>query len=289
MIDYLIHITIIASIYAIIALALDLIVGYTGLLSISQAAFFGVGAYSTAILTVSYGINFFLSMLIGILIVIILSALIGGVVGRFKGDYFALVTLGFSVIIYSILLNWQNVTNGPLGIAGIPRPKLFSFTFSDNGYFLLLTLTFLIGIYFITKFIGNSSFGRALKAIREDEEALSIFGYRTSFFKFTIFIIGSSVAAIAGSFYASYISFIDPSSFALNESIFILTLIILGGLQSQKGAIFGAFLLVILPEALRFVGFSSDIAAQMRELLYGLALILFMMYRSQGIFGEYKL
>jgi branched-chain amino acid transport system permease protein len=227
--------------------------------------------------------------LIGVIIAILLSAFVGAVVGRFKGDYFALVSLGFSVIIYSVFLNWQSLTNGPLGIAGVSRPVLFNINFSDNLIFLILILIFLVGTYLFARFIGLSSFGRALRAIREDEQALSVFGYKTSLYKFLIFIIGSSIAAIAGSLFAGYISFVDPSSFTLSESIFIFSLIILGGLQSQKGAMLGAFMLVIIPEALRFVGFSSDIAAQMRELLYGLLLVLLMMYRPQGFVGEYKL
>jgi branched-chain amino acid transport system permease protein len=128
-----------------------------------------------------------------------------------------------------------------------------------------------------------------LKAIREDERAIQVFGYKTYNYKLVIFIVGAMMASVAGALFASYITFVDPSSFSLNESIFILSIIILGGLANHKGAVWGAFFLILLPEALRFVGFPSDIAAQTRQLIYGLILVLLMLYRPQGLMGEYKL
>ena len=135
----------------------------------------------------------------------------------------------------------------------------------------------------------NSSFGRILKAIREDEKAIQVFGYRTSFYKSIIFVISAMMAAVAGSLFASYITFIDPSTFTLHESIFILAIVILGGLANLKGSIWGALFLILLPEVLRFVGFPGDIAAQMRQVVYGVILIILMLYRPQGLVGEYKL
>jgi branched-chain amino acid transport system permease protein len=287
--EYFIHIAILIAIYGILGLSLNLIVGYTGLLSVTQAAFYGIGAYATAILLTTTGINFFLALIIGIIITAVCSFVIGLVLSKFRDDYYALGSFGFNVIIYSIFLNWQSLTRGPLGIPGIPRPSLFSFTLSENIWFLVLSVVFLILIYLICRFITNSSFGRVLKAIREDEQAISVFGYRTLWYKLAIFVIGASMAAVAGSLFASYISFIDPSSFSLTESIFILAIIILGGLAKNKGAIVGAICLILLPEILRFVGFPSDIAAQMRQVTYGLILILLMLYRPQGLVGEYKL
>ncbi len=287
--EYLIHIAILISIYAILGLSLNLVVGFTGLLSITQAAFYGIGAYVTAILLTSTGMNFFLAMLIGIVITAVISLAIGFVLSKFKDDYYALGSFGFNVIIYSIFLNWQSLTRGPLGIPGIPRPSLFGFTFSENLWFLVLSVIILIIIYFLCKFITTSSFGRVLKAIREDEEAISVFGYRVLWYKLTIFVISAGMAAVAGSLFASYITFIDPSSFTLTESIFILAVVILGGLANNKGAVLGAVCLILLPEILRFVGFPDDIAAQMRQVTYGVILILLMLYRPQGLVGEYRL
>jgi branched-chain amino acid transport system permease protein len=286
---YLIHLAILISIYAILGLSLNLVVGYTGLLSVAEAAFYGIGAYATALLLVNLGWNFFLALVIGTIVAGAIALLIGLVLSKFDGDYYALASLGFGVIIYSIFLNWQGLTNGPLGIPGILRPNLFGFTFSDNFSFLLLSALFVLLAYFISQFIANSSFGRILKAIREDEKAIQVFGYKTLNYKLTIFVIGAMLAALAGSLYAAYITYIDPSTFTVNESIFVIAVIILGGLASLRGSIIGAVFLVLLPEFLRFVGFPDEIAAQMRQAVYGLLLILLMLYIPQGLVGEYKL
>ncbi len=287
--DYLIHIFILISIYSILAVSLNLTVGFTGLLSITQAAFYGIGAYATAILLTTYGMNFFLSIVVGMIICAVVSFVIGYVLSRFDGDFFALGSFGFNIIVFSIFLNWQSLTRGPLGIPGISKPELFGIDFGNNLWFLALIVVFAVAIYFIAQFIVNSSFGRVLKAIREDEKAIQVFGYNTLFFKLTVFVIGAMMASVAGSFFASYITYVDPSSFALSESIFILAIIILGGLANNKGAVLGAICLIILPEVLRFVGFPTEIAAQMRQVVYGACLVLLMMYRPQGLFGEYKL
>lgn len=289
MVEYLINLAILFAIYAILGISLNLIVGYTGLLSVSHAAFYGIGAYSTAIFLTRFDVNFFISIILGIIICAIISLLIGLVLSKFSGDYYALCSLGFNAIVYSIFLNWQDLTRGPLGISGIARPKLFNISLSSNFSFLLISAGLLLAVYFTSVFIANSSFGRVLKAIREDEKAIQIFGYNTSYYKLIIFLIGSSLAAIAGSLFASYISYIDPSTFNISESIFVLSIIILGGLANLRGSILGALFLILLPEILRFVGFPVDVAAQMRQLTYGLLLILLMLYRPQGLIGEYKL
>jgi len=286
---YLIHLAILISIYAILGLSLNLVVGYTGLLSMAQAAFYGVGAYATALLMVNMGWNFFAAALFGMALTAVVAFIIGMVMSKFDGDYYALASLGLGVIIYSIFLNWQGLTNGPLGIPGIPRPNLFGFAFFDNLSFLLLSAFFVLLTYLASRFIVNSSFGRILKAVREDEKAIQVFGYKTLNYKLTIFVIGAMMAAFAGSLYAAYITYIDPSTFSVNGSIFIIAIIILGGLASLRGSLIGAVFLVLLPEFLRFVGFPDEIAAQMRQAVYGLLLILLMLYRPQGLVGEYKL
>ncbi|MEI6238508.1 MAG: branched-chain amino acid ABC transporter permease [bacterium] len=287
--DYVIHLAILIGVYAILGLSLNLVVGFTGLLSVTQAAFYGIGAYVTAILLTTTGMSFFLSMIIGIIITAILSFFIGYVLSKFDGDYYALGSFGFNIIIYSIFLNWQDLTRGPLGIPGIPRPSLFGIDFGNNFNFLILVIIFAVIAYAVSQFIVKSSFGRVLKSIREDEKAIQVFGYNALWFKLTIFVIGASMASVAGSLFASYITYIDPSTFSLMESVFVLAIIILGGLANNKGAVWGAVFLILLPEILRFVGFPTDIAAQMRQVVYGLILVLLMLYRPQGLMGEYKL
>jgi len=287
--EYLIHLGILFAIYSILGLSLNLVVGFTGLLSISHAAFYGIGAYTTAIILTKTGLGFFTSLILGIIIVLIISFLIGLVLSKFKGDYYALGSIGFNVIVLSVLLNWQDLTAGPLGIAGVSRPEILGIDFSNKFYFLILILIFLLIFYLISLFITKSPFGKILKAIREDDGAIQIFGYNILYFKLVIFIVSAVMAAIAGSFFASFVTFIEPSSFAVSESIFILVVSILGGLASLRGSILGALFLVLLPEILRLIGFPVDIAGQMRQVIYGIILILLMLYRPQGLIGEYKI
>jgi len=286
---YLIHIAILVCIYGIVAMSLNLIVGYTGLISITHAAFFGMGAYATAILMVGHGVNFFVAMLVGIAVAAVASLLIGRVLAGLTSDYYVLGTIGFNYIVFGILINWAELTRGPLGIPGIPRPNIFGIHFSTDALFLFLAFVFLVATYAVCRWVAASSFGRILKAIREDEGAIQVFGYRTSNYKLAVFVIGGALAAVAGSFYASFIRFVAPSSFSVLESAFIFSIVVLGGAANLKGSLIGAFFLVLLPEALRFVGFSADIAAQMRQVVYGLLLVVLMLYRPQGLMGEYKL
>ncbi|MEK7575412.1 MAG: branched-chain amino acid ABC transporter permease [Patescibacteria group bacterium] len=291
--EYIIHLLILIGIYGILALSLNLVVGFTGLLSVTHAAFYGIGAYATALLMTNFGINFFLAATLSILITLLSALVIGPILARFRDDYYALGSFGFNIIVWSVLLNWQELTRGPLGIPGIPRPSfelgIMNYEFSSNLSFLILTSLFLIMTYFLSQYIVQSSFGRVLKAVREDEEVIQVFGYNTPYYKLVIFLVGAGMASIAGSLFATYITFIDPSTFTLNESVFILSIIILGGLANNRGAVLGAACLILLPELLRFVGFPSDVAAQMRQLVYGLLLVLLMLYRPQGLMGEYKL
>lgn len=287
--EYLVHLAIISSIYAILGVSLNLVVGYAGLLSVTHAAFYGLGAYATGILMLSHGWGFFASMVAGMAVAGVAAWVIAIVSGKFKGDYYALVSFGFNVIVFSVLLNWQSLTRGPLGIPGIPKPVVFGMAITSNAQFLVLSLVALACVYAVSYGIVSSSFGRALKGIREDEEALRVFGYAVARYKRIIFVMGAMLAAVAGSLFASYISYIDPSTFTLNESIFLLSIIILGGLANLRGSVAGAVFFILLPEILRFVGFPPDIAAQMRQVAYGVMLVLLMLYRPQGLMGEYAL
>lgn len=286
---YITHLLILISLWSMLAVSLNLVIGFTGLLSITHAAFFGIGAYATAILMTGFGVNFFVGLLIGVILSALAALLFSLVLRRFSGDYYALVSFGFNIIVFSILLNWQAVTRGPLGIPGIKRPEVFGFFFRDNFHFLLLVAAVAALFFALAVYVTRSSFGRVLQGIREDEQAVQVFGYKTEHYKTFVFMLAAGMAAIAGSFFASYITFIDPSTFDLNESIFILAIVILGGLASHKGAFWGTVFLILLPEVLRFVGFPTDIAAQMRQVVYGLLLVFLMLYRPQGMFGKFRL
>lgn len=287
--DYLVHLIIIIGIFSLLAMSLNLVVGHTGLLSITHAAFYGIGAYSTAILTTRYEMNFFLSLAAGIIFACLFAFLLGIILSRFSGDYYALVSLGFNTIVYSIFLNWKSATRGPLGIAGIPRPELGQITFSSNTAFLLLVFAAGIVVYLLSEYLAASPFGRVLHAIREDEQTTKVFGYHTEGYKLLIFIISAGCAAVAGSLYASYIMFISPQLFVVMESVFILAVIIFGGLASTRGAVWGTVFFLLIPEILRQAGFPDIIAAQMRQVVFGIVLVLVMMYRPRGLIGEYRL
>ncbi len=287
--EYIVHLAILSSIFVILSLSLNLVLGYTGLISLAHASFFGIGAYTVAILTTGFHLNFFFALLVGMLLSGVLSLGIGVVLSKFRGDFVAIGSVGFCIIVWSIFLNVEDLTRGPLGIPGIPRPELFGFTFSSNYSFLILSLLSAFLVYLIVRYVTHSSFGRVLKGIREDEDALQVFGYRVLHYKLLVFVFGAMLASVAGALFASYIKFIDPSTFTLNDSIFLLSAVILGGLASNRGAVIGAVVLILLPEALRFVGFPPDIAAQTRQAIYGLMLVVLMLYRPQGLVGEYKL
>lgn len=287
--EYLVHIAIIISIYAILALSLNLIAGYTGLLSYTHAAFYGIGAYAVAILCTSLHFNFFIAMAIGVITAAAIATILGLVLGKFKGDYYAMTSFGFGIIVYSVFLNLTKLTNGPLGITKIPRPKFLSIILHSNFNFLLLCIAFALLAYLLISHLTKTPFGQALKAIREDEKALSTFGYDTKIFKTISFTIGASLAAIAGSLFASYSTFIDPQTFSASESIFILAIVIIGGLADLRGSILSAIIIIALPEALRFLGLPAGLAANLRQIFYGLALIILMFIRPQGFLGKYKM
>ena len=287
--EYLINLAILFCIYGTLALSLNMVVGMAGLLSLAQAAFYGIGAYAAAIGMTELGLGFFSTLLLGILANGILAFVVGKILSRFQGDYYAIVSAGLSVIVFSVLLNWKDLTNGPLGIFGIPKPEIGSFRLVSNFSYLVLCLAAVAlscGIYVL---FDRSSFGRTLKALREDEQLTRLQGYNTKHFKSIVFVVSAMMSGIAGAMFASYISFIDPSTFQLKEGIFLFTIIIVGGLSSAKGSIAGALILISLPEVLRFIGLPYETAAQLQQIIYGALLVLMMILRPQGLFGKYRM
>jgi branched-chain amino acid transport system permease protein len=287
--EYVLSIAIMVCIYAILALSLNLVVGYSGLLSLAHSAFYGIGAYATAIGLTRYGLGFFSAAALGLLVTMTAALLIGSVLSRFHHDFYTLCSLGFAAIVYGLLLNLEKLTNGPLGVPGIGRPHIFGLDFTSNVNFLCLLIAAVVLTALLLRRVVRSPFGRVLMALREDEEMTQVFGFQTVYFKLMAFVLSAMLASMAGSFFASYISFIDPSSFTLRESILVSVMIIVGGLASIRGSILGAVVLVVLPEGLRFLHISTDTAAQVRQMLYGLALVVLMFYRPQGIVGRFRM
>ncbi|MDZ7358478.1 MAG: branched-chain amino acid ABC transporter permease, partial [candidate division KSB1 bacterium] len=286
--EYLLHILLMAGIYVILTLSLNLIVGYTGLPAMGHAAFSCIGAYTSSLLALNMGISPWIGLVIGACMAALLGIVIGYPAIRLKGDYLALATFGLGVIVYSIAKNWVAFTRGPMGLPGIPGFSFFGIQLSKIWMYLILVLFFVMVTIFVINRIVNSPFGRVLRSIREDEIAAEALGKNVIKHKLLVFVIGAFFAGIAGSLYAHYITFIDPSSFTVTESITILLMVIFGGMGSIRGSIVGATVLFILPELLRFLGMSSSIAAPMRQMIYGLLLVILMIKRPQGIMGVYR-
>jgi branched-chain amino acid transport system permease protein len=286
--EYLLHILIIAGIYIILTLSLNLIVGYTGLPALGHAAFSCIGAYTSSLLALNMGLSPWIGLLIGACVAALSGIVIGYPAVRLKGDYLALATFGSGIIVYSIAKNWISLTRGPMGLPGIPGFSIFGFHLSEIWSYLLLVLVFVVITIFVIRRVVNSPFGRILRSIREDDIASQALGKDTTKHKLFVFIIGAFFAGIAGSLYAHYITFIDPSSFTVMESITILLMVIFGGMGSISGSIAGAVILVVFPELLRFLGMPSSIAAPMRQMIYGLLLVILMIKRPQGIMGTYQ-
>jgi len=286
--EYFLHILVITGIYVILTLSLNLVVGYTGLAALGHAAFSCVGAYTSSLLALKYGLSPWLGLLIGACVAAVLGAVVGAPSLRLKGDYLALATFGLGVIVYSIAKNWVAVTRGPMGLPGIPGFSIFGGEISAVWSYLILVAVFVVLTYLVMHRIVSSPFGRILRAIRDDEIAALAMGKNVNKYKIIVFVVGAFFAGIAGSLYAHYITFIDPSSFTVMESIAILLMVVFGGMGSLGGSFVGAAILVIFPEMLRFLGMPSSVAAPLRQMIYGLLLIVLMLKRPQGVLGTYK-
>ena len=289
--EYLLHIGIMLGIYVILVLSTNLTVGMANLLTMCQAAFYGIGAYIGTFFLMHFNLPFVLIALVVMLATGLTSLIISYASVKLKGDFFIIGTLGFQMIVYTILYNWINVTRGPYGIPGIPSIKLFG-VWSVTGiyayFFLTLILAVIVAIFFSR--LQQSSYGRMLKAIPTNEPSTKPLRLNTAQLKVCAFFISAAFAGLAGLVYASYVSYIDPTSFTLDESIFIITALFIGGIGSRVwGPIVGAAVVVVLPELLRFIGLPDAMAANLRQVIYGLALIVLMIVRPQGLLGDTKL
>lgn len=285
--EYIVHILILIGIYTILSVSLNLIVGYMGLLSIAHAAFYGVGAYIAALLAINFHCPFLISMIVAVTACALLGAIVGIPSLRIRDDYFIIATFAFQVIVFSVLNNWISITGGPNGLPGIPRPTIFGLEITSNIWFLMLVTIFCGSILWIVRIIVGAPFGRVLKAIREDEIFALAAGKNVPHYKILVFVIGAGFASVAGVLYAYYMSFIDPTSFTVMESIFIISIVIIGGAGSFMGPVIGSVTLIILPELLRFIGLPSPLAANVRQIIYGCMLVAFILWRPRGIFGRY--
>ncbi len=286
---YIIHILILVAIYCILAVSLNLTLGYTGLMNMGHIAFFGIGAYTSALLTMAAGFPFLWAFIIAGLFTSVFGYILVYATRKLRGDYLGLATLGFSFVIYSLLLNWISLTRGPLGIPGISKPCFFGFCLSANAAFLVFAALIALISIFIMYIITHSPFGRLMAATRDDEIGLRALGKDTFKVKYKVMMVSAFFAGIAGSLFAHYISYIDPSSFMLTEVILVFTIVIVGGIASIKGTVAATAIIIVVPELLRFLNLPSTILGPGRQIIYAIILLTIILLRPKGLFGKIDL
>lgn len=278
--DYLVNVAIMISIQAIAACGLNIIVGYAGQISLGHAAFYGIGAYATALLTTKAGLTFWQALPL----VLVIAALIGAVLGlpslRLKADFLAITTIGINFIVEAIF-NYTPFFGAALGIGGIPRVFLFGERLRNNGY-LLLCLAFLALAVFVCWYFSRSWAGIGCFAIREEEDAASSMGVSPIRAKLLAFVMGTVFAGLAGTLYAHYVRFISPGDFGFTTSITMLSLIVLGGMGTLWGPVLGAIILGVLPELFRPL-------MDYRMLVYSILLLLMIRFQPGGLLGEHSI
>ncbi len=273
-----------ALMYVVLGLGLNIVVGLAGLLDLGFVAFYAVGAYAYALLHLHYEIGFWLALPIGGLLAAIFGIILGFPVLRLRGDYLAIVTLGFGEIIRLILENWGEFSEGPSGISNIARPGLFGVELSLNSaivYIYYLMVIAVIFTIFVVNRLQDSRLGRAWIALREDEIACQAMGIDKRKTKLVAFSLGAFWAGIMGVVFAAKTTFINPASFTFLESAIILCIVVLGGMGSIAGVIIGALILILMPEYLRAL-------SEYRMLAFGAVLVMMMVFRPQGMIGNIR-
>jgi len=281
---YQTNIMITALMYVMLGLGLNIVVGLAGLLDLGYVAFYAVGAYSYALLNYHFDLGFWMALPIGALMAALFGVLLGFPVLRLRGDYLAIVTLGFGEIIRLILENWNDFSQGPSGISNIPRPGFFGIELSLEGailYLYYIMIAMVIFTIFVVNRLQDSRIGRAWVALREDEIACQAMGIDKRKTKLTAFALGATWAGLVGVIFAAKTTFINPASFTFLESAIILCIVVLGGMGSIFGVIVGALVLILLPEYLRAL---SDY----RMLAFGAVLVTMMIFRPQGVVANIR-
>lgn len=265
--------------YAVVSMSINLIVGTCGLLDMGRAAFMGLGAYCSAILSVKLGVPFIFSLMISGCFAGVVGAILGFLCRKSTFDYLTLITIGFNVICQVLFLNWIPVTNGVMGISGVPVPNIFGFYFDTNTRFYYFALAFLIVCYITIRRLTQSKLGRAFEAIRDDPIAAEYAGINVEYYKILNFAIGSVYTGLAGALFVHYTQYASPFNYTLDESIYQLQMAILGGLGSLPGVLIGTFILVVLPEISRSF-------YEYRLLFVGILMVVMMLYCPNGLLGK---
>lgn len=275
--NYYIQLLGFVGIFSLLAIGLNLVVGICATFSLGHQAFFALGAYTSALMTTRLGVSFWLALPASGLVGALFALLIGPVM-RLRGPFLAVATLAFGEIVRLVLVNWIDLTNGPNGISGIPWPEIGGYRIDTIPKFYYLILACLVFEYFVISRLIQSRVGRAMKAMRDNEQAAQASGIFVLFYKVLSFVIAAFFAGVAGSVYAHFISFVSPDAFTLKFMIEILFMIVLGGLGSVPGAILGAAIVALMPEILRPL---HDV----RLIVYSLLIIVILIFAPKGIWG----
>lgn len=275
-------------IYVILALSANLVSGYTGLLSFANAAFYGLGAYVTTLVMKNFGFNYFSSLLLAITFNVLTSFIITYFSIRLKELYFTLATLAFQVIVFSVFYNWEKVTGGSYGISEIPGVNVLGHHLNGTKEYAILGGCFALLVISFFFFFQHTPFVRLLECIRDRELGAVSLGKNISYYKFICNSVAAAFIAIAGSLFAVYNSYIDATSFTLNESILIVNMILIGGTGNLIGPIFGACFYVMLPEVTRLLPIDSTQGASLQMIIYSLILIFVVRFKPNGLFGKFK-
>jgi len=287
-VDLLLHLAIVIAIYAVFALSLNVEIGYTGLFNFGHVAFFAIGAYTSALLTLA-GAPFGLGLAAGLAAAGLCGYLLSIPALKLQGDYFGIATLGFGEILRMVVNNEVWLTKGPMGLPGIPRPELFGLHFDTLPAYLALSGGMALATFAVLAFIVLSPFGRALKAVRDDETAAEILGKNAFRFKIKSFVIGSVFAGLAGVLWAHYATFISPGDFTLTETILVLLIVVMGGKGTFHGPVVGAVVLIFFQESVRFLRLPPEwtrLLGPLQQMVFGLLLVVFMVFRPEGIVRE---
>ena len=286
--DLLLHLCVVIAIYAIFALSLNVEVGYTGLFNFGHVAFFAIGAYTSALLTLA-GVPFVWSLPAALFMAGLCGFLLSIPALKLQGDYFGIATLGFGEILRMIVNNEVWLTKGPMGLPGIPRPEMFGIVFDSLPRYLVLSSGFALLTFAVLGFVVLSPFGRALKAVRDDETAAEILGKNAYRFKIKSFAIGSVFAGLAGVLWAHYTTFIGPGDFTLTETILVLLIVVMGGKGTFMGPVVGAVVLIVFQESVRFLRLPPEwtrLLGPLQQMIFGLLLVVLMVFRPEGIIRE---
>lgn len=277
--DFILRIIVTSLIYSIASMGNMVIVGYCGLLTCGHGAFYGLGAYVSAVLAVKFELPFAACFLCAILGSMLFGFLIALPCLRVDVDFLSLITIAFAQIFNAVVKNWTPVTGGARGVVGIPTPEIFGISITTQRGFYFLIIIIAIIVYILLKNLMSSSVGRAMMAVRDDEIGAKAMGIDVNKYKILAFVIGSTVAGIGGALFAHYLRYIGPTSFTLDLSLLFMQMIILGGLGSLEGAVVGAFFFTIIPEIFRPL-------AVFRMGIGGLIMLLVILVRPQGLLGS---